>query len=161
MTYTVDRAGFQQIAVTDTVQNHPLGTIIKGVDPTYGEGEFIYLKGVANTIVGHIVNYDAAFQTALNTTALALPRSLAVSMSANVASQYGWYQIAGLAVVSKSAALSLAAGSAIASASGAAIVVASGLIINGALVAALASAATGVTTVRVMINRPHDPSDVS
>lgn len=34
MAYTIDRAGFQQIAETDTVQNHPLGTIVRGHDPT-------------------------------------------------------------------------------------------------------------------------------
>jgi hypothetical protein len=161
MAYTIDRAGFQQIAETDTVQNHPLGSIVRGVDPTYGEGEFIYLRGIGSTVVGSIVNYDAAFLTALNTTALATPRPLAVAMSANVANQYGWYQISGQAIVSKANTLSLAVGSAIASAAGAAIVVASGLIINGALVAAAASAVTASTTVRVMINRPHDPSDVS
>ena len=44
-------AGFQPIAVTDTTQNHALGTIVQAVDPTYGAGEFIYLKGVASTAV--------------------------------------------------------------------------------------------------------------
>ena len=37
----------------------------------------------------------------------------------------------------------------------------SGLILNGALVAVVASAKSDVTSVKVMINRPHDPSDVS
>ena len=161
MAYTIDRAGFQQIADTSTEQNHPLGSIVRGVDPTYGEGEFIYLRGIGSTVVGSIVNYDAAFLTALNTTALATPRPLAVAMSANVANQYGWYQISGQAIVTKANTLSLGVGEAIAAGAGAAIVVASGLIINGALVAAAASAVTASTTVRVMINRPHDPSDVS
>jgi hypothetical protein len=57
--------------------------------------------------------------------------------------------------------LSLAAGDAIGATSGAAVVVATGSILNGMAVAAIASAATGVTTVRVMCNRPHDTSDVS
>lgn len=162
MAYTIhSMAGAQPIANTETTQKHPLGTIVRGVDPTYGEGEFIYLQGIGSTVVGSIVNYDAAYVTALHSSSLSVPRPLAVAMSANVANQYGWYQISGQAIVSKSASLSLAAGDAIAASSGAAVVVASGLILNGMCVAAIASAATGVTTVRVMINRPHDTSDVS
>lgn len=162
MAYSIhSRAGCQAIADTSTTQKHPLGTKVEAVDPVYGEGEFIYLQGIGSTVVGSIVNYDAAYVTALHTSALDKPRPLAVAMSANVASQYGWYQIGGQAVVSKSAALSLAAGDGIGASSGAAVVVATGSILNGMCVAALASAATGVTTVRVMINRPHDTSDVS
>lgn len=154
-------AGAQPISETSTVKNHPLGTIIRAWDPTYGEGEFIYLQGIGSTVVGSIVNYGANWVTALHTVALAGAQPLAIAMSANVASQYGWYQISGQAVVTKSAALSLAAGSAINAASGVATVVATGSIINGAIVAVAASAKTAVTTVRVMINRPHDPTDVS
>lgn len=157
----VSLAGAQALDVTSTERKHPLGTIVRGNDPTYGQGEFIYLQGIASTVVGSIVNYDANWVTALHTSALDKPRPLAVAMSANVASQYGWYQIAGQAIVSKSAALSLAAGDGIGAASGAAVVVATGSILNGMCVAEIASAATGVTTVRVMINRPHDTSDVS
>lgn len=82
---------------TTTVPDLPLGTIVKGVDPTYGEGEFILLKGVASTVVGDAVVYSSAFAT---TRAVAASRGpVAVALSANVASQYGWYQISGLAVV--------------------------------------------------------------
>lgn len=151
----------QLIADTSTTQKLALGTIIRANDPTYGSGEFIYLKGIGSTVVGSIVNYDAVYVTALHTSALDKPRPLAVAMSANVANQYGFYQISGQAVVSKSAALSLAAGDAIGATAGAAVVVATGSILNGMAVAAIASAATGVTTVRVMLNRPHDTSDVS
>lgn len=155
--------GAQPIATTDTVQNHALGTIVRAEDPTYGAGEFIYLKGVANTVVGNIVNYDDSFQTELDSTgsALVTPRPLAVAMSANVASQYGWYQIAGLSVMTKSNAVSFAKGAGLGSGSGLAVAVATGSIINGALVAVVASAKSDVTSVKVMINRPHNPTDVS
>ena len=43
--------GSQAIATTDTDQLHPLGTIVRAYDPTYGEGEFIYLLGVASTAI--------------------------------------------------------------------------------------------------------------
>jgi hypothetical protein len=157
----------QKLTETDTTQNYPLGTVVKGKyvgvesGTDYGAGEFIYLKGVASTVVGSIVNYDSAFQTALDTTALATPRPVAIAMSANVADQYGWYQISGRATAVKSNTVSFAAGAALAAGSGLAIAVVSGLITNGALVAAVASAKSDVTAVDVMINRPHNPSDVS
>lgn len=151
----------QLIADTSTTAKHTLGTIIRGRDDTYGGAEFIYLKGIGSTVVGSIVNYDDSYTTALNTTGLSTPRPLAIAMSANVASQYGWYQISGLAVVTKANTTSFAKGAALAAGSGLAIAAASGLIVNGALVAVVASAKSNVTTVKVMVNRPHDPSDVS
>ena len=90
--------GLQPLADTSTVQNHGIGTRTKGYSSTYGEGEFIYLKGVAGTDIGEVVIYDEY----ANTTALTVAGSrgpVAVAMSANVASQYGWYQISGAAVV--------------------------------------------------------------
>ena len=61
-----------------------------------GTGEFIYLKGVASTVVGSWVHYSADdFSTVL---AVANGKGpLAIAMSANVADQYGWYQISGKA----------------------------------------------------------------
>lgn len=155
--------GAQPIADTSTTQKHPLGTIVTAVDPTLGGGEFIYLLGVASTVVGSIVNYDGAgFQTALDTSAVTGPtRPLAIAMSANVASQYGWYQISGLAVATKANTVSFADGAGFAAASGLAVAVATGTVINGAVVRTVASAKSDVVTVAVAINRPHNPSDVS
>lgn len=154
--------GSQKIAETSTVKKHPLGTIVKAVDATLGEGEFIYLLGVSSTVVGSIVNYDDNFQTALDTSATAGPsRPLAVAMSANVGSQYGWYQIAGLAVATKSNSVSFADGAGLGASSGLAVAVATGSVIQGAIVRTVASAKSNVTTVAIAINRPHDPSDVS
>ena len=163
MTYAVhNMVGAQPIADTSSTQQHPLGTIVRATSPTYGSGEFIYLQGVAATAVGQIVQYDAAYVTAMHTTGLSSPRPVAVAMSANVASQYGWYQISGLAVVKKANTVSFAAGAALAAnATAGAIAAVSGLILNGAIVAVVASAKSNVTTVQVMVNRPHAPSDVS
>lgn len=158
MAYTVYTvAGAQPIANTSTTQLHALGTIVRGVDPTYGEGEFIYLLGVASTVVGSVVTYDAStYQTVLSAVGGNIPRPIAIAMSANVASQWGWYQISGVAVVKKTCTISLAAGAAVG-------VLTTGLIagtgsgkeISGAAVAAVASATAGRTTVKVMINRPR------
>ncbi len=89
--------GGQAIAETSTTQNHPLRTIVRATDPTYGGGEFIYLAGVASTAVGSWVTYDSDGGTTALLAANAIG-PVAVAMSANVASQYGWYQIGGKAV---------------------------------------------------------------
>jgi len=93
------RIGCQPIATTDTTQNHPLGTRIRAVEIGNGNGEgtFIYLKGVASTAVGSWVTIH---EDDFSTTLLAANDigQTAIAMSANVASQYGWYQVKGKAV---------------------------------------------------------------
>jgi hypothetical protein len=161
--FTTPRLGAQAIATSSDTQKHHLGEIQQAVDSTFGNGEFIYLMGVASTVVGSIVNYDAAaFQTALDTAAVTGPsRPLAIAMSANGAGDYGWYQIAGMAVATKANTVSFADGAGLGSASGLAVAVVTGTVLQGAVVALVASAKSDVTTVRVFINRPHGPSDVS
>lgn len=82
-----------------------LGMIARAKDPTYGEGEFICLAGVASTVVGSVVVYNTtSYTTTLipNTAKLAQP--VAVAMSANAATTtFGWYQIGGVAVIKKTA----------------------------------------------------------
>ena len=93
----------QDIHATTTIAGvQKLGTRVKAIDVAsasdYGEGEFIYLKGVASTVVGSVVTYDSGGWT----TALVDQDhfgNVAVSMSINVADQYGWYQIHGRGVV--------------------------------------------------------------
>lgn len=89
--------GAQAIADTSTVQLHPLGLIVEAIDPTYGVGEFIYLLGLAATAIGTWVTYN---QDDNSTTLLAANAigPVGVAMSANVASQWGWYQISGKAI---------------------------------------------------------------
>lgn len=89
--------GLQAIAATSTTRNHPIGKIIRAKDPTYGEGEFIYLAGVASTAVGSWVTYNLDDGSTALLAADAIG-PVAVAMSANVASQFGWYQISGKAV---------------------------------------------------------------
>ena len=89
--------GTQPIATTETVQKHPLGMIVHAVDPVYGGGEFIYLSGVASTVLGSWVTYNPDdFSTTLLAANAIGP--VGVAMSINVASQYGWYQISGKAI---------------------------------------------------------------
>ena len=89
--------GGQGIATTSTSQEQDLGSIVQAWDSTYLTGEFIYLKGVASTVVGSFVTYNLKDCT----TALLVANAIgpvAVSMSINVASSFGWYQISGTAV---------------------------------------------------------------
>lgn len=87
----------QAFAETSTTAKHALGLIVQGKDPTYGVGEFVYLKGAASTVVGSWVTYNADdYSTDLLAANAIGP--VAVAMSANVANQYGWYQISGKAV---------------------------------------------------------------
>lgn len=89
--------GSQPIATNSTTQQHPLGTIVVATDPTYGSGEFIYLKGLNSTAIGEWVTYNTDdFSTTLLAANAIGP--VAVAMSACVTGEYGWYQISGKAV---------------------------------------------------------------
>lgn len=87
--------GAQGIQVADTVQNHALGTRVRAMDADYGEGEFIYLKGVSSTVVGSwaTINLDDGTSTLLVADAVG---SVGVAMSvADASTKYGWYQVFG------------------------------------------------------------------
>lgn len=167
MAYSVvSMAGAQPIADTSTVQKHPLGTIVRGNDPTLGQGEFIYLLGVASTVVGMVVIYDTTtFQTALITVANGKNSGapVAVAMSANVAAQYGWYQICGLATIKKTTvAVSPSVPIFISATAGRIKVLASaGQQILGAQSANLTTIVTTTSTVAVNINRPFAQGQIT
>lgn len=149
--------GMQPIDTTDTTQNHPLGTLVRAVSATYGEGEFIYLLGVASTVVGSLVRYNATtWQTTLLTNTANQTCPVAVAMSANVASQYGWYQVSGNAVIKKTGvAVTPQVPIFISATAGRVKVLASaGLQILGARTANLTTVVTTTSTVVVTIDRP-------
>lgn len=153
-TPTTPELGIQPIALNSTTQNHALGTIVTANDSTLGAGEFIYLKGVASTVVGSVVVWDTAnYLTALAPVGTNLPQPVAFAMSANVASQFGWYQISGNAVGVKTSGLVLASNAAIGiltigkvAASG------TGKQVQGALTLAKS---TALKLVSLVINRPN------
>lgn len=94
--HPVDTAiGFQPIETTETTQKHPEGTMTKARSDTYGVGEFIYLKGVGSTAIGSVVIYDQYLHTTTLAPATGGIGAVAVSMSANIANQWGWYCIGG------------------------------------------------------------------
>lgn len=107
--------GMAQIdpTVVDDTAKVPVGTRIKGYHDTLGEGEFIYLPGVASIVLGDCIVYDLkpaaqAVVRALSGTHLNTGRPVAFAMGAIVAAKYGWFQIHGVAVASVLAAFAAA-----------------------------------------------------
>ena len=167
MTYAVHNlAGAQPIADTSTSQKHPLGQLCRATDPTYGQGEFIYLLGVGSTVVGSLVKYNAtSYLTELLTVANGKNKGVpvAVAMSANVASSYGWYQIEGNAVIKKTTvAATPQVPIFISGTAGRMKVLASaGQQILGAQTANLTTIVTTTSTVVVTIARPHTQGQIT
>ena len=167
MAYTpsTPELGIQPIPVNSAVQNHPLGRVITAYDPTLGEGEFIYLLGVANTVVGSAVTYNATtFQTSIAIGTANQGGTVAVAMSANVAGQYGWYQVGGLTSIKKTAVIVSAAkkvylvSSTVTGNGRISAASVTGKQILGARSANLTAVASATSTVMVMLDRPHLPS---
>lgn len=94
--------GAQPIDETSTTQKHPLGTMVEAIDVGAGArgiATFVYAKGVASTAAGDPVIID--YKGPDTTRAAATSRGpVGVAMSANVASQYGWYCVRGVVPVS-------------------------------------------------------------
>lgn len=86
--------GAQPIADTSTTKQHNVGTRCRAYDANFGEIECIYLVGAASTARGDAVVYNADDYTTARTGARSKGH-FAVALSANVASQYGWYAIFG------------------------------------------------------------------
>lgn len=83
----------------DTVQRHPLGTIVQGVHPFWGMGEFVYGKaGVATSFVGRLQQADEAmvFTEVPNTANLG--RSVYTNIYPMAIDEFGWFQCAGMMV---------------------------------------------------------------
>lgn len=94
---TTGEIGGQPIDETSATRHHDLGRVIRAKDfssDDWGEGEFIYLLGVISTVVGSVVVYSSDDYSTILTIASSVG-PIAVAMSINVGSQYGWYQIQG------------------------------------------------------------------
>ncbi len=85
----------------------PIGTTgkFRDVGTTFlGEGDFIWLPGAANTILGSWCSYATSNGVANTGSSVLwagtanLPYPLAVATAATVASTWGWYQRAGAAI---------------------------------------------------------------
>lgn len=164
MAYTPseNRLGLKSFTTVDTTTSVPFGTIVRGQDLASGQGagEFIYLPGVAGNAVGNMVIYNLNGRTVTRTVGAThknLGAPVAVAMAAITASQYGWYQIAGLTTIKKSA-LHVPAASKIWLAATTGRVqgsAASGRQLLGAYSNNTATVTSTTSTVLVMLSRPH------
>jgi hypothetical protein len=76
------------------------GAKVKGIDPSLGGGEFIFLKGVASLAVGDVVTYNGntgATTRWAGTANTGAP--IAVAITTPSSTQGGWFQIGGNAVI--------------------------------------------------------------
>ncbi len=82
----------------DTTARFTLGQVVAGVDSIGAYAEYVYLSGIASTVVGSVVNYNHLGVTALvdSDTAATTLGFMAVALSANiVATTFAWYAITG------------------------------------------------------------------
>lgn len=89
--------GLPPITDLSTTARIALGTISRATDPTYGSGEFQYVKGVASAVAKSwvTINPDDWTTTLLAANAIG---SVGVCMAALTASYYGWVQVGGKAL---------------------------------------------------------------
>lgn len=90
--------GTQPIHEASETKYHELGTLIRATDVTYGEGEFVYLLGVASTAQGDLVTYNSKTGATIRAVAAGTGSQgpVAVAMSAcDASTKYGWYQVSG------------------------------------------------------------------
>lgn len=78
----------------DTAKRNALGTVCRDE----AGNQYIYLQGIGSTVIGSAASYGLAagpYVTALTVTGVRGP--IAIALAAVLASQFGWYQIGGLA----------------------------------------------------------------
>lgn len=100
--------GYPKIGVVHASALVPLGTQVRAYDTTYGEGEYVFLRGSANIFAGALCYYNdnAVADTAKLTTTSGVVDGgspLCIATAAIVADKYGWFQIEGKALVYKTA----------------------------------------------------------
>lgn len=75
------------------------GTVVQGVDPSLGAGEFIFLKGVASLAAGDWVTYNGLTGVTTRWAGTAnTGQPIAVAVGTPSATQGGWFQIGGNAL---------------------------------------------------------------
>lgn len=78
-----------------TAIRQTLRTVVAGLDAVGGFAEFIFLAGVASTVVGSVVVFDDSGNTVLLTAGANGP--VAVALTANIsATGYAWYGLSGV-----------------------------------------------------------------
>jgi hypothetical protein len=103
-----DIAGLQPFGdwfTPDSTQRHPLGLTIDAVDPYWGGATFIYVKAESTMEKGSLVQWNELWVASDLPNTANLGRCFGVLMNSMVTGQYGWAQVAGLAVLSAQASV--------------------------------------------------------
>lgn len=99
--------GRQGITEVSDTKRHAYGTLVKAVDETYGEGEFVYVQGCSGGGVGLLAYYNfSTGVTAMTSTSGVVNHGnpVGVMVSAlDATTDFGWLQISGDAVIKKTA----------------------------------------------------------
>lgn len=88
----------QAIEYASDKQMAPLGTIVRAHHPEYGEGEFIYVKGVTDGAQHDWVTYNLDDGSVARTGANAIGPVGILMAALGSATTFGWAQISGKAV---------------------------------------------------------------
>lgn len=100
--YVETRVGAQPINQTSTTQNHPFGTVVRAKDvgtTAYGEGEFIYCKGVASGALNAWTGVRSKAGLTILGVASGAYDLVGVMMSTlDATTKFGWLQIKGRAI---------------------------------------------------------------
>ncbi|HEY1430747.1 MAG TPA: hypothetical protein VGF39_03845 [Stellaceae bacterium] len=150
--------GMRQVDSFPRIPAYP-GMLAHALDPVLGGGEFLYLPGVAGTVLGSLVTYNQLTPaTVLAVTGAKGGSPVAVAMAAPGAGQFGWFQITGNALIAKTSGAAIALGAAVgvSATPGQVATSAGGAATAGALTGAVVSSAAVTTdaTVNVEISRP-------
>ena len=89
---------FNDWFVPDTTQRQVLGTQLRGVDPFWGQGDFLYIKSNDVILKGSLVTWDELYQGTLTPSTANQGFSIGVAMNAMASGTFGWIQVAGFAI---------------------------------------------------------------
>jgi len=103
--------GITSVICAASVARAPIrtGTRVRGSDPVYGSGEFIYLPTLASATIGTLVTFhqsgSGVFTTAMMPNSVVIGRPVAVAMGTGAATSYGWFAVVGTVPVKKTATI--------------------------------------------------------
>lgn len=87
--------GTQAITEVSTTQNHPFGRIVRAVHATYGMGEFVYVKGVANGAEHAWAHYNLDDGSTTLAVADGIGPLGTMMAALDATTDFGWLQISG------------------------------------------------------------------
>lgn len=92
----------------DLVQRHQAGMRVSGIDPYWGGGDFVYGMAAGTQEAGSVcIASDIWTMSDYPITTANLGFPVFIALHAMTASEWGWYQVSGMAVLSASASVAV------------------------------------------------------